>query len=294
MPRPSLPLKLLQGTLAGTSTSVTGFLFYTRHCEVVGSLDQATEPLFDSHFFHRYNPHHNHVNSDIVARYIPLTELRRDLLEDSRNGGSKLVEHFCGAMWSGWSYTPQRLFNTWTKPESSLPPPDSMLSNSGLVLDEVTSKTLFTWSRMASIFAASLCALKSSDPIPNTPPPTTQQDEPLDLWDPSTLSASTYPIGTSITNSFLVLFKTPTTILVRCGSSPLDYPYKPRTSDGLFEISAVVDFDQGCAEFKIKSLFYNGTEEAKDKTMGLSKGLWWLHEQYAKLLLETSVRKCRI
>lgn len=91
-----------------------------------------------------------------------------------------------------------------------------------------------------------------------------------------------------------MLSHTPTAILVRCGSSPLDTPYAPRASDGLFEISASTNFEKGYAEFKLKSIFYNGTDANRGATQGMGKGMWWLHQQYAKLWMESGVRQCRL
>ncbi|RMZ80313.1 hypothetical protein DV738_g2880, partial [Chaetothyriales sp. CBS 135597] len=101
--------------------------------------------------------------------------------------------------------------------------------------------------------------------------------------------------STIVANHFLVLRHTPTSILVRCGASPFDSPSSPRPSDGLFEFSAVTDFDKGYAEFRMTSLFYDGQadEWPEDKEV-MGAGMKWLHQQYAKLWMENAVRNCRM
>ncbi|RMZ89825.1 hypothetical protein DV736_g2955, partial [Chaetothyriales sp. CBS 134916] len=118
---------------------------------------------------------------------------------------------------------------------------------------------------------------------------------PQHLWTQSQLLSSHYTPGTIIANHFLVLSHTPTSILVRCGASPFDSPSSPRASDGLFEFSAVPDFDKGYVEFRMTSLFFNGQAdewpEGKE-VMGASGK--WLHQQYAKLWMENAIRNCRM
>jgi hypothetical protein len=97
-----MPLRathILQGTVVSALASIGAFYNWTKHCEVA-PLDPTVEPLFKSLFFRRYNPHNNFAQSDVIIRRIPLHHLQPELIEDSRNGGSKLVEHFCGAIWS--------------------------------------------------------------------------------------------------------------------------------------------------------------------------------------------------
>lgn len=74
--------------------------------------------------------------------------------------------------------------------------------------------------------------------------------------------------------------------MVRCGDSPLKRDV--RASDGLFEISAVVKPEEGVFEFGLKSVFYQGRGKAKGEPMPAH--VFWLHQQYTKLLLETAVR----
>ncbi|KPI42116.1 uncharacterized protein AB675_5402 [Cyphellophora attinorum] len=299
MPRPSIPSLLAQGTLVSSFTAVGFFFVYTKHCEVHEPLDPATEPLFQSSFYRRYNPHNNFYNSDVIVRRVPLTHIRPDLIEDAQAGGSRLVEHFCGSIWSGWPFMVQRYLHGRGHTGSSLPPPDPEATSSPII-NEVAKTSKSAWSRVTSTFSSS--ASNEAPATPSTAATSKPIQEPEDLWSPKDLAASTYPVGTAITNHFIVLAHTPSyapnSILVRCGSSPLNNPYSPRDSDGLFEISAHCDFEHGFAEFKLKSIFYNGTDEVRGKGkedgMGMPKRMWWLHQQYAKLWMEAASGKCRM
>lgn len=106
---PSLASKIAQGTVLTTLTSIGGFFVWTKHCEAT-PLDPSVEPLYKSPFYYKYNPYNNFTNADVISRRIPLHQLRPDLLEDAREGGSKLVEHFSGAIWSGWSKSSLEVF----------------------------------------------------------------------------------------------------------------------------------------------------------------------------------------
>jgi len=104
------------------------------------------------------------------------------------------------------------------------------------------------------------------------------------LWDRPELLTSTYEPGTEITDHFVVLDKTPTSILIRCGDSPMNSPDAARPSDGLFEISAVTNVDKGYAEFRLKSIFFQGLGKAEGPPM--PDFMVWLHQQYTKLWME--------
>lgn len=112
------------------------------------------------------------------------------------------------------------------------------------------------------------------------------------LWDTRDLKASTYEVGTKITDHFEVVSKTPESIIVRCGDSPRVQDV--RESDGLFEMSAVIRKDEGVAVLGLKSLFYNGLAQPDQTgTPGSGPmGTWiqWLHQQYDKVLMETALK----
>ena len=87
--------------LIGGPTAILATFVWTKHSRVE-SLDPGQEPLYKSPFYHKYNPYNNYSNADVVTRRIPLAHLKPELFEDARDGGSKLVEHFCGAIWSSF------------------------------------------------------------------------------------------------------------------------------------------------------------------------------------------------
>jgi hypothetical protein len=73
---------------------------------------------------------------------------------------------------------------------------------------------------------------------------------------------------------------------VRCGDSPLIQ--EPRPSDGIFSIE--VTKDDKNATFHLKSVFFNSTPGGAN---GGQLPFWFdfLHREYAKLWMETSVRR---
>jgi hypothetical protein len=104
------------------------------------------------------------------------------------------------------------------------------------------------------------------------------------LWDTPELAASTYPVGTQITDHFEVISHTPTSIAMRCGDSPRNS--EVRASDGVFEMTAVVDEKEGVAEFGLKSVFFQG--EGKS-TGSIPSHIALAHRLYTKLLMEAAV-----
>ncbi|KAJ5589715.1 hypothetical protein N7450_003687 [Penicillium hetheringtonii] len=80
------------------------------------------------------------------------------------------------------------------------------------------------------------------------------------LWERKDLLANSYEVGTLITDHFEVLEKTDESIT-----------------------------EEGIAEFKLKSCFYQGEGKADAAPMG--PVMTWLHQQYTKLWLETAILK---
>ncbi|KAL1964890.1 hypothetical protein VTN77DRAFT_6243 [Rasamsonia byssochlamydoides] len=106
------------------------------------------------------------------------------------------------------------------------------------------------------------------------------------LWSTHDLRTSTYPVGTQITDHFEVIEHTNDRIVVRCGDSPLKRDVRP--VDGLFEMAAAVKPDEGVAEFQLKSVFFQGLGKAQGKPM--PPHIEWLHQQYAKLWMESALQ----
>jgi len=144
------------------------------------------------------------------------------------------------------------------------------------------------------------------------------------LWTTKQLRESDYSPSTQITDHFIVLSKTPTSVLIRCGDSPLNSPDKPRASDGLFEMCATADIEHGYAEFRMKSIFFVGEEgwagaidskslpvevkgdAGKEDNTEVAKiaenwenrgpmqgGMWFAHKLYTKLWMESAVARVK-
>ncbi|KAH1648103.1 hypothetical protein KXX16_008935 [Aspergillus fumigatus] len=111
------------------------------------------------------------------------------------------------------------------------------------------------------------------------------------MWDRKQLLNSTYEEGANVTNHFVVVGKTPRSVVLWGAHSPSENPGVPRDMENLAEITTDIDIDEGMAEFRLKNIFYNGKERT-------SKDLFpppivWLHFQYCKLLVEAGVSHCK-
>lgn len=106
------------------------------------------------------------------------------------------------------------------------------------------------------------------------------------LWETAELQSSDYKLGTEITDHFEVVDKNSSSIVVRCGDSPLKKGV--RDSDGLFEMGVEVKQNEGVAEFRLKSVFYKGLGTAAEAPMPTH--VEFAHRLYTKLWMETAVR----
>lgn len=102
------------------------------------------------------------------------------------------------------------------------------------------------------------------------------------------MRTSTYDVGTQITDHFEVIEKTPEAIIVRCGDSPMKTGV--RDGDGMFEMDAVVKEGEGCVEFRLKSVFWQGNGRSEKEGGPMPAHVLWAHRQYTKLWMETAVR----
>ncbi|KAJ6134654.1 hypothetical protein N7523_000976 [Penicillium sp. IBT 18751x] len=112
------------------------------------------------------------------------------------------------------------------------------------------------------------------------------------LWDKKDLLNSTYEEGTIVTDHFIVLKKTPGSIVMRGGMSPAENQESLREMDNLSEITVNIDFEQRVAEFRLKNIFFNGVESTMKPMFPLP--IVWLHYQYCKLLVESAVGNCTL
>lgn len=76
--------------------------------------------------------------------------------------------------------------------------------------------------------------------------------------------------------------------MVRCGDSPLKRDVRP--GDGLFEMTATINEDDGVAEFGLKSAFYQGLGKAEPGSQPMPAHVEWLHRLYTKTWMESAVR----
>lgn len=81
-----------------TFSSIAAFFVWTKHIQV-GDLNPATDPVFATKWYKKLNANANPTLHDEVVRRLPLWSLRPELVEDAKNGGSKLVEAFSQGVW---------------------------------------------------------------------------------------------------------------------------------------------------------------------------------------------------
>ncbi|OAL29790.1 hypothetical protein AYO20_09082 [Fonsecaea nubica] len=110
--------KLARGTTAVGATSIGCFYLFTRKCQW-HEINDASDSIMTSRFFDKYNPWHNPTLIDVCVRRVRLSDLPPELVGDMRQGGTKLIERFCGSVWGGFGFTPQRLL--WAKLFRGLP-----------------------------------------------------------------------------------------------------------------------------------------------------------------------------
>ncbi|CAH0043481.1 unnamed protein product [Clonostachys solani] len=82
------------------------FWFSTRHAVFRPLPDH--DPLVQGHFHQAFNPHNNQALSDIYASTVRVEDLDRKLVDDFRNGGSKLIERYCQGIFGRWAFAIQR------------------------------------------------------------------------------------------------------------------------------------------------------------------------------------------
>lgn len=114
------------------------------------------------------------------------------------------------------------------------------------------------------------------------------------LWTRQSLLSSTYNVGTAFTDHIIVLEKTHEFIVFRAASSPRFMPDSPRDMDGLVEISAVPDFENGYVDFFFKTAFFAGTGyKGPEGSKFIPSIVKWAHRQYTKLLMEAAIKRVK-
>ncbi len=97
--------RVFAGTIAaGAMTGALGASTYwiaTREQKFY-SLDEANDELLHSAYFKKFNPYQNENISDIYEARVPISQVKSDLIEDFKRGGTKLVERYCSGALGGW------------------------------------------------------------------------------------------------------------------------------------------------------------------------------------------------
>lgn len=96
-------IKAVSAYTAITSVTSLGIWeLWSRKC-IFESLTPETDQLFQSSYFQKYNPSKNpSLLEDSCVRVVPLSMIKLQLLEDTQNGGTKLIEAFCAGIWGGY------------------------------------------------------------------------------------------------------------------------------------------------------------------------------------------------
>lgn len=93
------------GLTGWTTLGATGiWIAFTRKNRIVPV--PASDYIFNSTLFARYNPNNSPVTQDLCLRQVPLSQIKPELLETE----GKLAEAFCAGVWSGVGYAYQRRY----------------------------------------------------------------------------------------------------------------------------------------------------------------------------------------
>lgn len=96
--------------------------------------------------------------------------------------------------------------------------------------------------------------------------------------------------GTVITDHFIVLDKTPRSIILRGGSLNTNDLDKPRDMEHIAEVRVDIKSEKETAEFRFKNVFFAGTTGMQGSSF--PRPIVWIHLQYCKLLVEAGVSRC--
>lgn len=61
----------------------------------------------------------------------------------------------------------------------------------------------------------------------------------------------------------------------------------------MFEMSAKANLDEGYAEFKLKSIFFQGEGQTEKAPWDGDSFMQWAHRMYAKLWMEDAIGLCK-
>ncbi|RAH65360.1 uncharacterized protein BO66DRAFT_462483 [Aspergillus aculeatinus CBS 121060] len=111
----SLRRKVLAGTAISGSTCLALGVYFTT-ADIHALPLNATDPIFTSKYYKSYNPNDNPTIHDLHILRVPLQRIDPALREDPK----KLLERYCGGIWAGAGFAPQRILRKWLdKPDAN-------------------------------------------------------------------------------------------------------------------------------------------------------------------------------
>ncbi|KAL5042172.1 hypothetical protein BDW71DRAFT_217114 [Aspergillus fruticulosus] len=131
-----VPWKALGSTIAtGGACAILSFFYITRDIEFVPL--EMSDTIFHSEHFKRCNPHGNPTIHDLHVKRVPLSQIDPVLRADQ----DKLLERYCGGVWAGLGFAPQRillalLHQETSRTDSAAPGPAPLWSPSELLASE--------------------------------------------------------------------------------------------------------------------------------------------------------------
>jgi hypothetical protein len=94
-------IRFTQVLVGGPVVVFGGLALWTRKC-AFEPFGPETDPLFKHAVLKQLNPRSLPSSHDSCVRKVPFGQLRPELLEDARRGGSALVQEFSRGMWGGY------------------------------------------------------------------------------------------------------------------------------------------------------------------------------------------------
>jgi len=94
-------VKFLQFSTATSLAGLGGWKLWSRKC-FFEPFSPETDALFHSEYYRKFNPDKHPSLDDSCVRKVALSKIQPELVEDALNGGSKLLEKFCGGLWGGY------------------------------------------------------------------------------------------------------------------------------------------------------------------------------------------------
>lgn len=94
-------IRLTQALVGGPVVVFGGLALWTRRC-AFEPFGPDSDQLFKHPLLEQLNPRSLPSSHDSCVRRVPFGQLRLELLEDAKRGGSALVEEFSRGMWGGY------------------------------------------------------------------------------------------------------------------------------------------------------------------------------------------------